>query len=245
VKDAQQRLDDLHWRQIHASIRDAWQLNALFWRLAAAADTMVEPHARAKGAMVTAFALNHSRPLRRFARDFLATSPDGEFLYRVEPDVADKLWSSTPIVGGHSLPIAGDLYVRTLLADLTRAQCRQVDALAHLILTALFANAWPTSIALDGPTDPCDPGDIVGGFKRLPFKRAQARGVNYSQNIHAKGVACKTLGTMGELYGRWRWQAVRTLVELATGVRLTDREMQIAVKTMAAQRKRHSTMSRV
>jgi hypothetical protein len=134
------------------------------------------------------------------------------------------------------LPIAGNLetttLVRTPFADLTDAQRRQVDALAVLILTALFADRQPTSVAVDGPTSPSDPGDIVGGFKRLPSKRAQDQGVSYLQINHAKGVTCKTLGAMFELFGRWRWQSVCTLVELVTGVRFTDREMRTMVATL-------------
>jgi hypothetical protein len=206
-----------------------WWIDPLVARLAEAVEKQ-----RTRGDTHSADAIQvlvGARPgeLRRSLAQLFAVNRDDEFFHPAK-EIAHGFWD-TPfvILGEPAATLEESTMVRLgVLADLSPPRLRQVNGVAHVLVSAVHAVKNPSRIEAGGPRDLNDPSDVVG-VRYVASKRAAERGIRYQQMLHLKGAAAKVIGQFEAVFGRPHYVAAATLIELLTGTRLTPRELRTLI----------------
>jgi hypothetical protein len=163
--------------------------------------------------------------LYQFAGDLMRRGGD-EFRVPVLNEAAFEIPRMRPIEGFKTMRGGqpGVWLTRTPYADLNELERLQIDACADLIIGTMFADLWPTRVAVDGPESFSDGGDIVG-VRTLATRWSMKRGMTFDRAIHVLGVAGKALGIAEANYGQSRRRNIARLVEIVTGEPVSDKQL--------------------
>jgi hypothetical protein len=215
-----------------------WYTQGLHWRLLLAyneiasrglreVDPGAQMEAERKAERLRQLGETRKALIFEFAGDLMRRPVGGgDFLIPVLPEAALTLPRMRKIEGFKKMSGGQPsiIITRTPYANLSIDECLQIDACADLILGTMFADLWPTTIAVGGPRNFLDGGDIVG-VRSLATSWAMKKGMTFERAKHVIGVAGKALGISEALYGQGRRREIAKLVYAVTNEVVSDKAL--------------------
>jgi hypothetical protein len=213
----------------HSGKKPPWWVDPLAYRLAEAFETKYAP-----GFLISAIRLRHltecvPTKLHASLEHLFAAGRDGEF-FRPAREIADTFWERPyQIIGPPADTLEKSQVVRVgVLADLSAAQLRQVNAVAHMFVAAVYAVDNPPRLDPHAPLGLNDAGDTVG-VRKLAARRAAKRGLSYSRANSLRAASILVINHFRTVFGRPHYSIAATLLECLTGERLTPEELRTLV----------------